>query len=60
MGLVVRPRPSVKVRFRLRVKVKLDVRSGTLHIGCGVSVDTRVALEGDGGGRCDTLGAVRR
>ena len=32
------------------------LRSGTLHIGCGVSVDTRVALVGDGDGRCDTLG----
>ena len=27
-----------------------------MHIGCGVSVDTRVALGGDGGGRYDTLG----
>ena len=27
-----------------------------MHIGCGVSVDTRVALVGDGDGRCDTLG----
>ena len=32
------------------------LRSGTLYIGCGVSVDTRMALGGDGGGRYDTLG----
>ena len=31
------------------------MRSVTLHIWCGVSVDTRVALGGDGGGRYDTL-----
>ena len=32
--------------------------SGTLRTWCGVSVDTRVALGGDGGGRHDTLGGI--
>ena len=27
-----------------------------MHIGCGVSVDTRVARVGDCGGKYDTLG----
>ena len=31
------------------------LRSGTLYIGCGVSVGTRMALGGDGGGRYVTL-----
>ena len=32
------------------------LRSGTSRTYYGVSVDTRVALGGDGGGRYDTLG----
>ena len=32
------------------------LRSVTLYTGCGVSVDTRVALGGDGGGKYDTSG----
>ena len=31
------------------------LRRGTLIIWCGVSVDTRMALGGDDGGRYDTL-----
>ena len=31
------------------------LRSGTLYIGCGVSVDTRVALGDDVSSRYDTL-----